>query len=309
MGRDDGTMFDACVIGHVLRDVNHAGGIAYPPSPGGTAFYSAMVYASLGLKTAVVTRVAPSDAALLEDLLAAGVEVFNLPSDRTSEFRNVYDDPDNPDQRTQFAGARAAMIGADDLPELRARIFHLGPLTPKDVDTEIAARCAQSGALVALDAQGLTREIVDDRVMPSRKAAMGPFLRHVDFLQADDAEIAIFSGEDGLVDGMKRVRAEGARHVIVTHASRGSRLYDGSGIIPIPALPPRAAVDATGCGDTYLAAFMSRRVKNDSPVDAAIFAAVASSLNIETHGPFRGSQADVEARRRETGFGEDVAGD
>lgn len=298
-------MFDACVIGPVVRDINHAGGQEYAPSPGGTAYYSAIVYASLGLRTAVVTKVAPADeTVLLGDLNAAGVEVLNLPAAQTAEFRNVYD-PENPDQRTQYVGARAETILAADLPDLDARLFHIGPLTPEDVDIAIAGRCKETGALVALDAQGLTREIVGDRVVPSRAPALGSFVHHVDFLQADDTEIGVFSGAASIDGGMRRVHAAGAGHVIVTQASRGSQLFDGNRMIRIPALPPRRTIDATGCGDTYLAAFMSRRIKKESLTECATFAAIASSLNIETHGPFRGSPADVEARRRESGFDED----
>jgi hypothetical protein len=66
-------MFDVCVIGPVARDINSLGGTEYPPQPGGAAYYSTMVYVALGLGTAVVTRVAPADeAVLLGELRAAG---------------------------------------------------------------------------------------------------------------------------------------------------------------------------------------------------------------------------------------------
>jgi sugar/nucleoside kinase (ribokinase family) len=64
----------------------------------------------------------------------------------------------------------------------------------------------------------------------------------------------------------------------------------------IPAVPPRRRLDATGCGDTYLAAFMSRRLRGERLIECANFAAVAASLNIENHGPLKGSTDDVFAR-------------
>ena len=72
--------FDACVIGHVARDINTIGDTEYAPCPGGAAYYSTMVYRGLGLRAAVVTRVAERDRHLLQELEDAGVEVFNLPS-------------------------------------------------------------------------------------------------------------------------------------------------------------------------------------------------------------------------------------
>ncbi len=57
--------FDVCVIGPVARDSNAVGTRELPPQPGGAAFYSTMVYLALGLRAAVVTRVAAADEAAL----------------------------------------------------------------------------------------------------------------------------------------------------------------------------------------------------------------------------------------------------
>ena len=55
-------MFDVCLIGHVVRDLNSIGGAELPPRPGGAAYYSTMVYRRLGLRTAVLDPVeGPSD--------------------------------------------------------------------------------------------------------------------------------------------------------------------------------------------------------------------------------------------------------
>ncbi len=290
-------MFDVCVVGHVVRDINTLGGVEQPPSPGGTAYYAAMVYAGLGLKTAVVTRVAAADEdLLLGELRAAGVTVINCPAERTTVFRNVYD-PENPDLRRQQVDARAGTIGPDDLPgDLRARAFHIGPLTAKDIDLAILAHCAGTGALVALDAQGLTREIRDGEVVPAATAACGYFLHAVDILQADDSEILIFTGAADVDAAAERVRAAGADIVLVTRASQGSEVYDATGAASLDAVPPRQTVDATGCGDTYLAAFVSQRIRGEGTSYCALFATVAASLNIETRGPFHGTPDAIQAR-------------
>jgi hypothetical protein len=70
--------FDACVIGPVARDINAVGAREQPPQPGGAAYYSTMVYAALGLRVAVVTRVAPADEpALLTELRARDVTILD----------------------------------------------------------------------------------------------------------------------------------------------------------------------------------------------------------------------------------------
>lgn len=289
-------MFDVCVIGHVVRDVNTIGGNECEPSPGGTACYSAIVYASLGLSTAVVTKVAPQDeAAILAPLRQAGVTVINLPTTRTTVFRNYYASA-NSDIRMQHVDARADGIFLEDLPAVPARLFHIGPLTKNDIDPSIVRHCAKGGAAVALDAQGLTRDVMAGEVAASRSPGLGGFLRYVDVLQADDEEIVTFTGLSQVADGAARVRADGAGTVIITMASRGSLVFGPEGLLRIAAVPPRRRCDATGCGDTYLAAFMSRRLRGESLAECANFAAVAASLNIENRGPFRGGTDDVFAR-------------
>lgn len=290
-------MFDVCVVGHVVRDINTLGGIAQAPSPGGTAYYSAIVYASLGLETAVVTRVAPADEdALLGDLRAAGVTVFNLPAERTTVFRNVYD-PENPDLRKQYVDAEAGPIGVADLPAgLQTHAFHIGPLTTRDIDLAILEHCAVAGSLVALDAQGLTRAIVDGEVVPSREPVRSDILEDVDILQADDSEILIFTGAASIEEGANRARDAGADIVLVTRASLGSQVFYEVGDLEIEAVEPRVSRDATGCGDTYLAAFLSQQIDGRSVGYSAMFATVAASLNIEQRGPFRGRPQDVAER-------------
>ena len=54
-------LFDVCVIGHVARDINTILGVEHAPSPGGAAYYSTMVYCRLGMRAAVVTKVAVED--------------------------------------------------------------------------------------------------------------------------------------------------------------------------------------------------------------------------------------------------------
>ena len=55
-------------------------------------------------------------------------------------------------------------------------------------------------------------------------------------------------------------------------------------------------VDSTGCGDTYLAAYLSRRLAFDAPERAGRFAAAAAALSLEREGAFRASEADVRDR-------------
>jgi sugar/nucleoside kinase (ribokinase family) len=288
--------FDACVIGHVARDINTIRGVEHAPSPGGAAYYSTMVYCRLGMRAAVVTKVAIEDEPLLRELQDAGVAVFNLPSEATTTFRNVYP-LSNPDVRVQRVDARAGPIAAAALPDLRARIWQIGPLTKSDVDLAMIGRCAELGGLVGMDVQGLTREVVDGQVRASGPATHMNDLRDLDVLKADEGEILTYTGAESVEAAVALVRAAGVREVLVTHGSEGAVIYGGSSPIAIAAIPPRRTVDATGCGDTYLAAYLARRITSDDLGECGAFAAVAAAINLESFGAFCGSVAEIAKRR------------
>jgi sugar/nucleoside kinase (ribokinase family) len=285
------------VIGHLACDINTVGATEYAPSPGGAAYYSTMVYCGLGLRAAVVTTVAERDRSLVRELEDAGVEVLNLPSATTTTFRNHYPVADDPDVRIQRVDARAGPIAVAALPDIRARIWQIGPLTSDDVELAMIGHCAGRGGLVGLDVQGLTRVVADGEVRPSVPASRMGDLSDLDVLKADDAEILTYTGAEAVQGAVARVRAAGAREVLITHGSAGATIYGPGPAIAIAAVPPRRALDATGCGDTFLAAYLARRLIFDDLRECGEFAAAAAAINIETRGAFRGTPADISARR------------
>jgi sugar/nucleoside kinase (ribokinase family) len=288
--------FDVCVIGHVARDINSIGGIEHEPSPGGAAYYSTMVYRRLGMRAAVVTRVAAQDESLLQEVKNAGVTVFNLPSEVTTTFRNDYPSG-NPDLRMQRVDARAGPIAVAALPDVRARIWHIGPLTETDVELATIGHCAALGGLVGMDVQGLTRVVVDRKVQASAPRARLDDLRALDVLKADEEEMLTYTGDPTVEGAVATVRGAGVREVLVTRGSEGAIIYGPGAPIPIAAVPPRHTVDATGCGDTYLAAYLARRITSDDLRECGEFAAAAAAINIEAFGAFRGSAAEIADRR------------
>jgi sugar/nucleoside kinase (ribokinase family) len=292
--------FDVCVIGHVARDVNSIGGVEHEPSPGGAAYYSTMVYRRLGMQAAVVTRVAAQDGPLLRELKDAGVAVFNLPSEVTTTFRNDYPSA-NPDLRIQRVDARAGPIAVAALPDVRARIWQIGPLTQSDVELAMIGHCAALGGLVGMDVQGLTRAVVDGSVQASAPRARLDDLRDLDVLKADEEEMLTYTGDATVEAAVRTVRAAGVREVLVTRGSEGAIIYGPGAPIPIAAIPPRRTVDATGCGDTYLAAYLARRITSDDLRECGEFAAAAAAINIEAFGAFRGSAAAIADRRAAVG--------
>jgi sugar/nucleoside kinase (ribokinase family) len=288
-------MFDVCVIGHVARDLNVIAGVERPPSPGGAAYYSSMAYRSLGLRTLVVTKVAAADEGpLLADLRGAGAEVINLPTPRSTVFRNI----DAPDAggRVQKVAAIADPIHSGDVPDVSAGLWQLGPLTSRDLDPALASRCARAGGLVGIDVQGLTRIVQDGEVRPHGPESLPDDLSLIDVLKADEDEILTFTGETDLAAAVARVRGAGVAEILITRASRGSTIHGPRGSSEIAAVTPRPKVDPTGCGDTYLAAYLAARLESQDLRSCGLLASTAAALKMESFGPLRAGRAEILAR-------------
>jgi sugar/nucleoside kinase (ribokinase family) len=291
-------MFDVCVIGHVTRDrVSMAGG-ERREQPGGTAYYAAMAYAGLGLDVAVVTKVAAADEGpLLGDLEGRGVTVVCELAEATTTFENTYSGA-GLDQRTQKVTAMAPPFAADDLGDLEAGLYHLGPLTAADMAAGFIAAVAARDGRLALDVQGLMREVVGDvarpRDWPDKTAGLAP----VDVVKADAGEARLLSGAAEPARAARRIARLGPAEVVITLGAGGSLVLAEGRHFSIPAFPPRRLVDPTGCGDSYLAGYLYHSLGSDDAEAAGRFAAALAACKLERAGPFMGDAADVRARLR-----------
>ena len=288
-----GSMFDVCVIGPVVWDRNFYGNLERKPQPGGVTYYASMTYCRLGLSTAVVTKVAANDEwALLRELRSNGVEVFNLPTKTTATFENHYS-ADNFDVRVQRVGSRAEVIRLTEFPEIRANTVHFGPLTPDDIELDIMVPGLSPFSTIALDAQGLVREIVDGAVVAKERVDHGHWLRFVDVLKVDNQELLIYAGSASPSNAVRGLLARGVDELVVTEGSLGSTVFRDGDSFRIDAVRPRRSVDVTGCGDTFLAAYMAKRMTSEDIEECGGFASAAASINLESSGPFKGAEKDV----------------
>ncbi len=288
-------MFDVCVVGHVTKDVVVREGQSTRHQPGGVAYYAAVAYRSLGLTTAVVTRLAETDkSSLLEDLRAVGAATICHSGSTTTTFRNVYS-ADSLDTRDQVVPSIAAPFQPSDLADMRAELLHLGPLTTRDMDAVFLKTAYERADKVALDVQGLIRTVEGERVVLEDWDEKASGLAHVYYLKVDEHEANVLTGEHDPERAARRLADLGPREVIVTLGSRGSLLLVDGDTHTIPAFSPRRLADATGCGDTYFAGYLSERMKSKGAERAGRFAAALATVKLEQYGPFRGSVEDVEA--------------
>jgi sugar/nucleoside kinase (ribokinase family) len=282
-------MFDICCIGHITSDkVVTTTSVMH--MAGGTAFYFSYALSNLDVNYLLVTALAESDMPYVTSLRDKGIEVIALPSAHTVYFENIYSE--NQDHRTQNVLAQADSFTVEQLLSVDAKIYHLGPLLADDISTELIKSLAGKGK-VSLDAQGYLRKVVNRKVYavdwPGKKEA----LQYVDILKADEAEMEVLTGCREISEGVRILADWGVKEVVITNGSMGSTIYCDGVFYNIPAYLPQTIVDATGCGDTYMAGYLYQRVKGTDIQTSGQFAAAIASLKMESPGPFNGTNDDV----------------
>ncbi len=85
--------------------------------------------------------------------------------------------------------------------------------------------------------------------------------------------------------------ARGLRALVVTRGALGSQIHARGSVLEIPAAPPRALVDPTGCGDAYRAGLLYGLLHGMDWETTGRLAAIMGTLKIEQSGAQR-HQAD-----------------
>jgi sugar/nucleoside kinase (ribokinase family) len=285
-------MYDICCVGHITLDK-----VVTPKATvymaGGTSYYFSYAISNMDLSYSLVTALAEKDKDIVEELRSKGIEVIALPSAYTVYFENIY--TKDQDHRVQRVSQKADAFTADQLLSIDARIFHLGPLLADDIPSELIKPLSERG-MVSLDVQGYLREVRNKNVhaidWPAKKEA----LKYVHVLKANETEMMVLTGENDVRKGARILYEWGVREVVITLGSKGSVIYNGRNFYIIPAYSPiTSVVDATGCGDTYMAGYLYCRAKGKSLQESGEYAAAMATLKIESSGPFTGTEDDVMA--------------
>ncbi|HEY8167582.1 MAG TPA: PfkB family carbohydrate kinase [Candidatus Limnocylindrales bacterium] len=281
-------------------EVVHVGAAARDVTPtdargwrlGGGVTYAALTTARLGIATGAVIGVdeQASRAVELDTLRAAGVEVLPVPLEEGPIFENI----ERPTGRVQtcLATGRPLPVPADLPAAWRAAAWSVVPVAGEIEAAWLAAMPATAWLVVGW--QGFLRRLAAgervERVPPradgwiARADLVGVSQHDLgDEVDLDEASLRHVSGllkpgADLIVTG----GAEGGRHVRV--AADGTPVVSAYG-----AVASGPEVDATGAGDTFLAALVASALRADLRAAASAtfdlrFAAAAASLVVEDHG-------------------------
>ena len=285
-------MKDICCIGHITKDK-----IVTPNRTvymaGGTSFYFSYAINQLpkDVTFSLVTAMDPTEKEPVEKMLKAGIDVSMNASRNTVFFENIYGA--NQNERKQRVLAKADPFTIQQLEHVDAKVFHLGSLLADDFPTEVVEYLSSKGR-VSIDVQGYLREVRDEKVYPIDWKEKLKVLKHTYYLKVNETEMETITGLKDAHEAAKLIHAWGVTEVIITFGSEGSLVYVDDKFYEIPAYPPHEVVDATGCGDTYSAGYLYKRLQGATPTEAGKFAAAMCTIKLEHNGPFNRSIEDVE---------------
>jgi len=281
------TRTDIMMIGHFAKDRIVVDGEGETVS-GGAVYYGGVALRHLGVRVAVVTRLHPDDFPRLDELKAAGVQVFATPASQTSGIENIYDSADMERRITQPLGF-AGPFQAADIPDLAARIYAIVPIMAGEVDLALLKMLAARGP-VALDVQGFVRVREGDRLVFRPWPEMAEGLAHVTYLKADRAEAELLTGKSDLAAAARRLVSYGPREAVLTE-SAGVTVYADGQLYSAP-FTPRSLAGRTGRGDTCFATYLGKRLST-GPAEACRWAGAVTTLKQEQPGPWNGDLAAV----------------
>jgi sugar/nucleoside kinase (ribokinase family) len=281
--------YDIAFVGHYTKDtiISSSGTRVVD---GGACNYGANVAARMGLRTAVVTRLAEEDSHVFDDLRELGVTVVARATARSTCLRLVYPTTDV-DQRTIYVSSSAGPFTPQEVRSLDARAFCIGASMRSEVGLDVIQELAGKRSLLSADIQSFLRVNEDGVLVATSWPDKKKVLAHIDVLKTDAVEAELLTGTHDIREAARIITGFGPDEVVLTH--REGLLVLAEGQFFEAAWFPRKLVGRSGRGDTTIAAYVAKRLSSP-PSEATVWAAAVASLKMEAEGPLRRPIRDVE---------------
>ena len=251
---------------------------------GGASFFQSFVYEEFYNDYLAILNASNVD---LMDEFPDKSKVKIILKDDTHHFINEYPDKDNLDIRKQSTNFANVPILSDELKNILEECeidnddidaFVLTPLNSNDFPIETLEFLKTFDVPIYVSLQGFLRFMDEDNSMILKLSDDLDYIFEIsDTIFMDESEFDIIKSE----------KFEGS-NLVITNGSKGSRIIEVDGTtIKINAVKCDNIVDATGCGDTYMAAYISAILNNKTFKNSADFASRIASQKLENFGPYK----------------------
>lgn len=201
----------------------------------------------------------------------------------THYFINEYPDVSNRDVRIQSTNFANIPITKNDLEDILPEnidAFILNPLNRHDFPKETVEYLAGFNVPIFMSIQGFLR-VPDDEVNGNHTIKLEDFddlyviLSDVNVIFMDESEKTILRNNIDVDE------------VVITNGSHGSRVVCKDNEYRIKPVECDEILDSTGCGDTYMAAYISKKLTTNSILKSANFASKIASDKLGFSGPYK----------------------
>lgn len=272
-------------------------------SVGGAVYYQSKVLSGLGLNYKAAVTLAVEDKDILYRFPDRN-SILPIFKENTVKFENNYYD-ENPNHRFQRSNAPRIPITKEDISKIFSKMgdkcngILLGPLLPSDIPLETVLELSKKNIPLYLGLQGYLRQFDGCEISLEPLIEIKKLLNLVDILFLDEKEArAVGNPEDNLSEIARKLSLNGPQEVIITFGSRGSIIYSGEKRTAFKIMPyaPTKLNDPTGLGDTYMAAYISRKLMSNDPQDCGKFASMVATIKLESSNGFDKNWQYIEKR-------------
>ena len=296
--------FDLIVIGHLLKEkIIFPDGKEVGPVLGSPAAYASVAAAKLGLRVGLVTKIGrdmPEE--LLRVFKEVGVDTGGTKiGDNTTTNLLIYEE--SGEKRLEFL-KKADDISFEDIPAKYLDSCHVFLIVPIDyeIPESLIKLLRQKGKRLSMELSGFG----------GASSSPGNCIESVKFLEkivpyfeivkggSEDCQ-RLFGKSRSQEYALSQFLEWGAKMAILTGGEKETVLKTEKETFSIPSFPAKA-VDLTGAGDVWHAAFLAEYISGIKK--SAIFASAAASILIEKTGGVTSSRMpaveQVYERVRET---------
>jgi sugar/nucleoside kinase (ribokinase family) len=283
-------LYDVVCIGNYTKDtIISPAGTRYVD--GGGMNYAAHAAARLGLKVAVVTRLAKEDNRVVENFNQAGIDCYPTYTPQSTLMCLDYPTLD-PDVRNLSVNATAGAITVNQIDNLEMKSAVIGSSLRGEVGLDVILALKQKKINVAADMQGFVRVLIGQKLVNTPWIEMQTTIANLDILKSDAVEAEFLTGEKDIYKAAKIYAGMGPREIVLTHKD-GLLIYTEENCYEMGFYPSQLS-GRSGRGDTCIGAYVAMRLSK-SPFEAGIWAAAVTSLKMEKLGPFDRPISDIEA--------------
>ncbi len=242
---------------------------------GGSAFNVSVNGSILGLNSGIIAAVGNDSDGIIGTLKNYNVDYSNLILQNSPSGRMFIINKGNDRMFLFYKGANDKfeknMVNYQIFKEYR--FVHVSPTKIEIADQAIKI-AKENSNIVSFDP--------GEQLCYSHSEEVLKIIKNVDFLFVNRHELSALIGSNDIEEGGKYLKKRRAKNVIVK-ADKNGVYYFGKDSIHEKAFPTKA-IDPTGAGDTFSAAFIANYTKTSDVRSSLMYANAAASFCIQSYG-------------------------